>query len=94
MKYDLLNSVNKEVGTDVRLVLSGTDGSDNGHYIKCIERGITKVNINKFTKKRYMDLQNGNNGKLGLTIWMEKGTDVMQEAMKECVDMLGSNRKA
>lgn len=44
--------------------------------------------------KRYMDLQNGNNGKLGLTIWMEKGTDVMQEAMDQCVDMLGSNRKA
>jgi len=93
LEYDLLNSVNEAVGKDVRLVLHGTDGFDDGHYDKCIERGITKVNINKTMNKRYMNLQNENHGKLGLTELMEKGTDVMQEAVEACIDMLESSGK-
>lgn len=94
LEYDLLKLVNEAVGKDVRLVLHGTDGFDKGHYDKCVERGITKVNINKIMNKRYMNLQNENNGKIGLTELMEKGTKVMQEAVEECIDMLGSGGKA
>lgn len=94
LEFDLLFSVNGAVGEDVRLVLHGTDGFDKGIYDRCIERGITKVNVNGIMNKRYMDLQNENGGKLGLTELMEKGTDLMQEAVEQCIDMLGSGGKA
>ena len=89
-----LARVGEAVGGRVRLVLHGTDGFNRDHYRSCVERGVTKVNINKFMNKRYMDLQNGNGGTLGLTALMERGTQVMQEAVEECIDMLGSAGKA
>ena len=94
LEYERLNAVNEAVGKDVRLVLHGTDGFDDAIFAKCIKRGITKVNINKFMNRRYMDLQNGSHGKLGLTQLMEEGTRVMQEAVEECIDQLGSAGKA
>ncbi|KAK3168897.1 hypothetical protein OEA41_005345 [Lepraria neglecta] len=94
LEYERLNAVNEAVGKDVRLVLHGTDGFDDAIFAKCIKGGITKVNINKFMNRRYMDLQNGNHGKLGLTQLMEEGTRVMQEAVEECIDQLGSAGKA
>jgi fructose-bisphosphate aldolase class II len=94
LEYERLNAVNEAVGKDVRLVLHGTDGFDDAIFKKCIKGGITKVNINKFMNKRYMDLQNGNDGKLGLTQLMEEGTKRMQEAIEECIEMLGSGEKA
>ena len=94
LEYSRLHAVNRAVSKDVRLVLHGTDGFDGGIYKKCISGGITKVNINKFMNKRYMDLQNDNHGKLGLTALMEEGTRVMQEAVEECMDVLGSSGKA
>ena len=94
LEYERLNAVNEAVGKDVRLVLHGTDGFDDAIFAKCIKGGITKVNINKFMNQRYMDLQNGNHSKLGLTQLMEEGTRVMQEAVEECIDQLGSAGKA
>ena len=94
LEYERLNAVNEAVGKDVRLVLHGTDGFDDAIFKKCVKGGITKVNINKFMNKRYMDLQNGNDGKLGLTQLMEEGTKRMQEAIEECIEMLGCGGKA
>lgn len=92
LEYERLSKVNEAVGKDVRLVLHGTDGFDKGIYARCIEAGITKVNINGVLNKRYLQLQR--EAGLGVTETMEKGTDVMQEAIEECMDMLGSSGKA
>lgn len=94
LEYERLNEINEAVGKDVRIALHGTDGFDDAIFAKCIKGGITKVNINKFMNRRYMDVQNENHGKLGLTQLMEEGTRVMQEAVEECIDQLGSAGKA
>ncbi len=92
LEYSRLRDVNAAVGKEVRLVLHGTDGFDEGIYGKCIEGGITKVNINGVLNKRYREVQRDGGG--GVSETMEKGTSVMQEAIEECMDMLGSTGKA
>lgn len=92
LEYERLQAVNAAVGKEVRLVLHGTDGFDGGIYGECIERGITKVNINGVLNKRYTKVQR--EGGFGVSETMEVGTRVMQEAIEECMDMLGSTGKA
>lgn len=92
LEYERLQAVNAAVGKEVRLVLHGTDGFDAGIYGECIERGITKVNINGVLNKRYAKVQR--EGGFGVSETMEVGTRVMQEAIEECMDMLGSTGKA
>ena len=92
LEYERLDSINKEVGAEVRLVLHGTDGYDEAIFKKCIDHGITKVNVNKMVNRHYMDLQK--EGKLGLTALIEQGTDAMQKSVEHIIDMLGSAGKA
>ena len=92
LEYERLHAVNEAVGEEVRLVLHGTDGFDEGIYKKCVEGGITKVNINGVLNKRYLELQRKGEG--GVSEVMERGTQVMQEAIEACMDMLGSSGKA
>lgn len=93
LEYERLEEVNRAVGGEVRLVLHGTDGFDKGIYEKCVQNGISKVNINGVLNGRYLDVQR-EGGKRGVSEVMERGTRVMQEAVEECMDMLGSSGKA
>ena len=92
LEYERLNKVNEAVGKQVRLVLHGTDGFDKDIYGRCVEGGITKVNINGIMNKPYRALMKEE--KLGLTELMERGTDGMQRAVEESMRMLGSCGKA
>ena len=85
--------MNEAVGTDVRLVLHGTDGFDQDIYTRCIEGRITKVNINGVLNKRYLQVQR-EGGCGGVSETMEVETRVMQEAIEEGMEMLRSSGKA
>jgi fructose-bisphosphate aldolase class II len=92
LDYERLEKINEKVGGKVQLVLHGTDGWDKEIFGKCIERGATKVNINKVVNRQYTELQK--EGKLGLTALMEEGTRRMQEQVEICIEQLGSAGKA
>ncbi|KAL9067179.1 MAG: hypothetical protein Q9161_007075 [Pseudevernia consocians] len=94
LEYERLREVRGAVGGagGVRLVLHGTDGFDAGVYRRCIEGGVTKVNINGVVNGRYREVQREGGG--GTSEVMERGTRAMQEAIEECMDMLGSTGKA
>lgn len=92
LEHDRLEAIHAALGGKVRLVLHGTDGFDERIYRRCIEGGITKVNINGVVNKPYLALQR--EGGLGLTDLMDKGTDIMQAAVELCIDQLGSAGKA
>lgn len=92
LEYERLHALTAAVGPAVRLVLHGTDGFDEHIYKKCIEGGITKVNINGVLNRRYAQVQR--EGRYGVSETMEVGTRLMQEAVEECMDMLGSSGKA
>lgn len=93
LEYERLDAVNKAVGKEVRLVLHGTDGFDPEIYVKCIGRGITKVNINGVMNKEYKKMRN-EQPDLILMKMMEQGTKVMQAVVEHNMDMLGSSGKA
>jgi len=93
LEYSRLEAVNEAVGKEVRLALHGTDGFDPEIYGKCINGGITKVNINGVMNKEYKKLRN-EQPELIVTEMMERGTGVMQGVVEGNMDMLGSSGKA
>lgn len=92
LEYGRLEQVNEAVGGGVRLVLHGTDGFDKGIYERCVKGGISKVNVNGVLNERYKEVQR--EGGKTVSEVMERGTQVMQEAVEGCMDMLGSSGKA
>lgn len=92
LEFERLEEVREAVGGEVRLVLHGTDGFDRGVYERCVRGGISKVNINGVLNRRYLEVQR--EGWRGVSETMEEGTRVMQVAVEECMDMLGSTGKA
>ncbi|KAH8659778.1 ketose-bisphosphate aldolase [Xylariales sp. PMI_506] len=93
LEYDRLDSVSKAVGDRVRLVLHGADPFDKTIFDRCIQAGVTKININKGVNKHYAKVQDEMRGK-PLTRVIELGTDAMQKAVEEYMVWLGSAGKA
>jgi len=92
LEYDRLESIFKEVGKNVRLVLHGADPFTEEIFQKCIGYGVFKININKVMNNEYLKVQQ--KGIAGITGVIEEGTKAMQEAVERCIDMLGSAGKA
>lgn len=90
LEYDRLQSINKAVGSQVRLVLHGADPFDKEIFQKCIDCGVSKININKVLNNPYIQVQKEKAGKVPLTTLLEETTNAMQEAVERCIDMLGS----
>jgi len=93
LEYDRLDIVHKAVGDRVRLVLHGADPFDEQIFQKCIDAGVTKININKGVNKHYEAVQAEMRGK-PLTTVIEAGTLAMQKAVEEYMKILGSTGKA
>jgi fructose-bisphosphate aldolase class II len=93
LEYDRLDLVNKTVGDRVRLVLHGADPFDEEIFKRCIQAGVTKININKGVNKHYEHTQHAMRGK-PLTAVIEAGTNAMQKAIEEYMVCLGCAGKA
>lgn len=61
---------------------------------KCIERGVTRINVNKLVLSDYNAFVAENTGKIPLTQLMEKGTTLIQKQMEAWMDAIGSSGKA
>ncbi|PKS11395.1 hypothetical protein jhhlp_003158 [Lomentospora prolificans] len=92
LEYDRLESIRDAVGDRVHLVLHGADPFDEEIFRRCIEAGVTKVNINKGMNNHYLRVQKEMQGK-PLTSIIEKATDAMQEAVENYMKWLGSAGK-
>lgn len=78
----------------VQVVLHGTNEFTPEIMAKCIERGITRVNVNKLVLSRYNKFIEENTGKIPLTQLLEKGTALIQAQCEEWMDSLGCSGKA
>ena len=76
------------------VLLHGTNEFPPDIMAKCIERGVTRVNVNKLVLERYNEYVAKNTGKVPLTQLLEKGTDLIQELCEEWMDHLGCSGKA
>jgi fructose-bisphosphate aldolase class II len=91
LEYDRLESIQKAVGDRVRLVLHGADPFTDDIYKRCIQAGITKININKGMNNHYVVAgeQRG-----PITSVIEQGTNNMQTAIEWYMNCFGSAGKA
>ena len=93
LEYERLKSINEAVGREVRLVLHGADPFTEEIFKKCIDCGVSKVNINKVLNNEYVRVQAEMAGKVPLTTLLEEATNAMQKAVEGCIDRLGSGGK-
>ncbi|KAF3385051.1 putative fructose-bisphosphate aldolase [Penicillium rolfsii] len=90
LEYERLKSINNKVGKQVRLVLHGADPFTKEIFQKCIDCGVSKININKVLNNEYIKVQQEKAGKVPLTTLLEEATNEMQKAVERCMDMLGA----
>jgi fructose-bisphosphate aldolase class II len=90
LEYERLQSINAAVGGEVRLVLHGADPFTKEIFQKCIDCGVSKININKVLNNEYVRVQAEMAGKVPLTTLLEEATNAMQKAVEGCMDRLGS----
>jgi fructose-bisphosphate aldolase class II len=90
LEYERLQSINNAVGKQVRLVLHGADPFTKEIFQKCIDCGVSKININKVLNNEYIKVQQEKAGKVPLTTLLEEATNEMQKAVERCMDMLGA----
>lgn len=93
LQYERLQSVNVAVGDRVFLALHGADPFDEEILRKCMEAGITKVNINKGMNNHFVKVMGEMTGQ-PLTRIIEAETDAMQKAVEGYMVWLGSAGKA
>ncbi len=93
LEYDRLEGINAAVGGRVRLVLHGADPFDEAIFRRCIDAGVTKININKGMNNHYAEVQEAMRGK-PLTSVIEAGTQAMQTAIEGYMHWFGSAGKA
>lgn len=89
-----LSNIQKKVGGRVQIVLHGTNEFPPDIMTKCIERGVTRINVNKLVLSDYNAYVEKNTGKVPLTKLMEEGTSLMQKQMEGWMDAIGSSGKA
>ncbi|KAJ5677807.1 fructose-bisphosphate aldolase [Penicillium maclennaniae] len=90
LEYERLQSINEAVGGKVRLVLHGADPFTKEIFQKCIDCGVSKININKVLNNEYIKVQQEKAGKVPLTTLLEEATNAMQKAVEGCMDRLSS----
>ncbi|DAA73476.1 TPA_exp: Uncharacterized protein A8136_4786 [Trichophyton benhamiae CBS 112371] len=94
LDYGRLQRINEAVGKKTKLVLHGADPMTKEIFEKCIECGVSKVNINKVMNGEYMKVQKEFAGRVPITKLHELATDAMQRAVERSMDLLGSAGKA
>jgi fructose-bisphosphate aldolase, class II len=94
LDYEMLASIHERAKGKVQIVLHGTNEFVPGILRKCIQRGVTRVNVNKLVLGGYTDYVRENMGKVPLTSGIEEGTRIIRRACEEWMDWVGSSGKA
>ncbi|KAK5136101.1 hypothetical protein LTR08_004151 [Meristemomyces frigidus] len=95
LDYDRLASIQKKAQEGkVQIVLHGTNEFPPEIMAKCIERGVTRVNVNKLVLSDYNAYVAEHTGKVPLTELLERGTELIQKQCEEWMDHLGCSGKA
>jgi len=94
LDYERLEAVQKRAAGKVQIVLHGTNEFPPEIMAKCIERGVTRVNVNKLVLWSYNEYVAENTGKVPLTQLLERGTELIQGLCEEWMDHLGCSGKA
>jgi len=61
---------------------------------RCIDAGVSKINVNKLVLDEYLQDLPVSAGKKNLTTLMEDGVEMVSQAMEHWMDACGSSGKA
>lgn len=89
-----LAGVHQKVAGRVQLVLHGTNEFTPEILNKCIQRGVTRVNVNKMVLSNYLAHIEEKTGKVPLTSVIEDGTRLIQMQCEGWMDAIGCSGKA
>jgi fructose-bisphosphate aldolase, class II len=78
----------------MKLALHGTTGVPPDMLRDCIERGITKVNVNKVYLADYMNHFKKDAANQSITQFMDEGVPLVQRLVEELIDLCLSTGKA
>lgn len=88
-----LASIHEKAKGRVQVVLHGTNEFIPEILNKCIERGVTRVNVNKMVLSDYFEYVHANTGKVPLTELLEQGTAKIQAQCEGWMDAMGCSGK-
>ena len=91
LDYGRLGEIREEVGGQVDLVLHGTDGFEEREYRKCIEAGVSKININGCVNQKWREAMREQG--TGLTEATDKGIEAMRKEVETLIRWCGSEGK-
>lgn len=78
----------------VRLVLHGTNGFAPDLMKRCVEAGVTKINVNRLVLDDYYEHLNANVGKIPHTQLIEEGIEKVTQLTMKWMEICGSAGKA
>lgn len=89
-----LASIHERSKGKVQVVLHGTNEFTHEIMAKCVERGVTRVNVNKLVLSDYYAYAAQNTGKVPLTQLLETSVSLIQKQCEGWMDALGCSGKA
>jgi fructose-bisphosphate aldolase, class II len=89
-----LDSIRKATQGKVVLVLHGTNEFTEDILHACVQRGMTRLNVNDLVLWQYNEYVKENTGKVPLTELMEQGTQLIQDRLEWMMDVIGSSGRA
>ncbi|KAI0020722.1 ketose-bisphosphate aldolase [Xylariomycetidae sp. FL0641] len=95
LEYERLAAIREKLGgRDVRIVLHGTNDFPEDIMKRCIQGGVSKVNVNKLVLDDYHAHMKKNAPTASLTNLMEQGVAAIQKLVEWQMDVCGSTGKA
>ena len=94
LEYDRLQAIRKKVGPKIQLVLHGADPFTREIFHKCIECGVSKINLNKPLNRPCLNVWKERAGDAPISKVIEEATQAMQDTVENIMDMLESTGKA
>lgn len=94
MATERLEQIRRNINGKVRIALHGTNGFEPELLRKCVEAGVSKINVNRMVLDDYNDHLKVNAHKVPLTKLMEEGTEKVASLTMKWMEICGSAGKA
>lgn len=94
LDYPRLESIGKVAKGRVSLVMHGTNEFTAEILEKCVQAGMTRLNVNELVLWKYNQYRTKEGAGKPLTEYMEKSTELIQERLEWMMDVIGSTGKA
>ncbi|KAI1262805.1 ketose-bisphosphate aldolase [Xylariaceae sp. FL1019] len=94
LEYDRLDMIRQKINGRVAIVLHGTNAFPEDVMKKCIQGGVSKINVNKLVLDDYLVHLKEKAPTASLTTLMEEGVKEIQRLMEWQMDVCGSTGKA